>query len=114
MQRDWRDIGFTAIATPHDHYVDFVIYEIECEFQDGSIGWHKAGAISSPTPVTSVAEAEAYLHGGVKWDGCSDWHFDEQERSMLHACSRSDLMHLGEAMARCWDWTKELLPNFDQ
>ena len=58
-------------------------------------------------------ESEVYLHGIVKWDGCSNWHFDEQDRVMLHGCSREDLTNLGELMAKCWDYAKENLESWD-
>jgi len=88
--RRCEDLGFTIVAfTDGDYMVDFHVYEIDCE--EG---------------------AEPYLHGHVKWDGCSNWHFDEQDRAMLHCCSREDLTRIGEVMAACWDWAAELCPKW--
>lgn len=107
-----REVGFTFVAQPHDYHVDYTLYDIEGWTEDDQPMWHKAGAVAWPHPVESLSDAEPYLHGHVKWDGCSNWHFDEQDRLMLHACSREGLMRLGEAMALCWDWTAELCPNW--
>jgi len=113
------DLGFTVCATAYTHHVDFVVYDIEA-WQEGATPevydmplWHKAGAPSHPDPVNCIEEAEPYLHGEVKWDGCSNWHFDEQDRIMLHGCTRHDVLRFGEVMAECWDWAAELCPAWN-
>jgi hypothetical protein len=113
LRRDWPDIFFTATAEVGTYSVDFSVYAIEGIDSEGVTLWHLAGSPSYPDPTDSLDKAERYLNGAVKWDGCSDWHFDEQDRVMLHGCSRQNLVDLGDVMARCWDWAAELLPNFD-
>ena len=112
-------LGFTIVAEPHEYYVEYTIYDIE-GWSEGNVAgvydvpnWHRAGADTHPDFVKTLEEAEPYLHGSVKWDGCSNWHFDEQERVMLHGCSRADVLRFGEVMAMCWDWTAELCPHWD-
>lgn len=60
----------------------------------------------------NLEEAEIYLHGHVKWDGCSNWYFDAQDGCMLYGCSKSDIQRFGDIMAFCWDWTASILPTF--
>jgi hypothetical protein len=110
------ELNFTVAATPHSHHVDFIVYNIEA-WQEGATLevfdvplWHKAGSLSRPDAVSSLEGAEPYLHGYVKWDGCSNFYFDEQERGMLHGCERRDVLRFGEVMAACWDWAAELCP----
>ena len=107
-----RELDFTVVAQVHEHWVDYAIYDIE-GWQDNAPCWHKAGSMHYPDDVSRLEEAEPYLHGTVKWDGCSNWHFDEQDRVMLHGCSKADVQRFGDVMAYCWEWTRELLPNFD-
>lgn len=64
-------------------------------------------------PTADIDSAGVYLSGEVKWDGCSNWRFDEQDDCMLHACSREELSRFSEAMQLCYDWAKELLPHHD-
>ena len=107
-----RELDFTVVAQVHEHWVDYTIYGIEgC--QDNAPCWHKAGSMHYPDDVSRLEEAEPYLHGTVKWDGCSNWHFDEQDRVMLHGCSKAQVQRFGDVLAYCWEWTRELLPNFD-
>lgn len=104
------DLAFTVVATPHSHRVEYVIYDCVGYTEDGKPLWsHKKPECCSDL-VDCVSDAAIYLHGSVKWDGCSNWHFDEQDRVMLHGCSREHLLRLGEVMARCWDWTAVLCP----
>jgi len=112
--RHSQELGFTIVAVPHSHHVEFTVYDVEA-WQEGEKSgvfdmplWHKAGTGSYPAPVDTLDEAEPYLHGSVKWDGCSNWHFDEQDRAMLHGCCRKDVLRFGEVMALCWDWAADL------
>lgn len=113
-------LDFTVVADVGDSLVSFDIYDIEGWGEGECPGvfdiplWHKEGAKHYPDSVLDLDVAERYLHGSVKWDGCSDWHFDEQDRNMLHSCSLHGLQRLGDVMTFCWKWTSELLPNFDQ
>lgn len=107
------DLLFSIVAEPHAYCVEFKIYDMIEVGSDGkNFSWPRIGAEHGMDVVTRLEWAEVYLSGSVKWDGCSNWHFDEQDRCMLHACSREGLLRLGEVMALCWDWTAELCPNW--
>lgn len=112
------DLRFTVTAEVHDHWVNFTVYDIEGGAEGATPGiydvplWHRKGAPTHPDTVDRLEDAEVYLHGRVKWDGCSDWHFDDQDRGMIHGCSREDVQRLGDVMARCWDDTATLCPRW--
>lgn len=110
--KHFNDLSFSVKATVHSHYVDYAGYYHEGYSPDGTPMFTERGALTHPSPVETMDEAEPYFHGSVKWDGCSNWNFDEQERCMLHGCSKSDIVNLGLILGECWEWTKELLPNF--
>ncbi|WP_175952856.1 hypothetical protein [Burkholderia sp. BCC0405] len=117
--KNFTELDFTAVAEVHSYRVDFKIYHVmSWEWWDDNGHherplWVRAGSTGGGDDVQNLEEAEIYLHGEVKWDGCSNWHFDEQDRVMLHGCSRSDIQRFGDVMAACWDWAMELLPNSD-
>jgi hypothetical protein len=114
-----RDLGFTIVAVAHRHRVDFTIYDVEGWAEGETKGeydrpvWHRAGAHSHPDAVDTLEEAEPYLHGEVTWDGCSNWHFDEQDRVMLHGCCKADVQRFGDVMALCWDLAAEMCPAWN-
>jgi hypothetical protein len=45
----------------------------------------------------------------VKWDGCSNWRFGDEQPSWLHFCEREHLAKLADLMAACWDWAGEIM-----
>jgi hypothetical protein len=106
------DLGYTIVPEVHDYHVEFKVYKFVCE-QGGVFEYQKADS-ESMNLTTNLDEAEVYLRGSVKWDGCSNWHFDEQDRVMLHFCDHGDLLNLGVVMATCWEMAEELCPNFDR
>lgn len=113
--KHFNDIGFSVVAEVESHHVSFNCYAHDAWDMDGTPLFHRKGSPCHPDCVNSIDSAEIYLHGCVKWDHCSNWWFDEQDRGvMLHACSREDLINIGELMARCWDWAPEILPTFSQ
>lgn len=110
--KHFKDLDFTVVATPYSHWVEYAIYDIEGYTSiDNMPLWHKADSEEYPDCVESLSEAEVYISGSVKWDGCSNWNIDENERGMLHGCSRQDIQRIGDIMAQCWDWTSQLIPN---
>lgn len=117
--KHFNDLYFTVVAEAHEYRVEFKIYEIlgweDGDSQEKTYGrplYRRAGAHSSGDTVETLEESEVYLSGFVKWDGCSNWRFDEQDRCMLHGCSKADVQRFGDVMAACWDWTAELCPNW--
>lgn len=106
---------FSAKAIPNGHYVDFLIYEMSGLAEDDN-GNYTVPIYQLPDDkhhdTESLDNAKVFLHGTVKWDGCSDWMVDEMARHhMLHSCDRKYLENFGQIMTRCWDWTKELIPD---
>lgn len=74
-------------------YCDFVVYEM-VGLPGYGHGPVMAGESDTPT--------ESFLHGYVKWDGCSNWHFDEQDRIMLHFCGVKRATDIGELFRRIY------------
>ncbi|WP_174936596.1 hypothetical protein [Burkholderia lata] len=115
---NFSDLKFTVMAEVHEHRVEFKIYDIAGWIEGPRKGfydcpiWRRADACSSDDTVEAIEESEVYLHGQVKFDGCSNWHFDEQDRVMLHGCCKADVHRFGDIMGACWDWAAELLPNW--
>jgi hypothetical protein len=118
VAKNFVDLNFTVVAEVHEYRVEFKIYDIVGMAEGDTKGvydrplWHKAGSPRSADIVETLAESEVYLSGHVKWDGCSNWQFDEQDRCMLHGCSRQGIQRFGDILGACWDWAAELCPNW--
>jgi len=107
------ELDFTIVAVTHERRVDFKIYEVIAWAESTTLGVYDVPEFyiyhtENVCLTESIQEAELYLHGEVKSDGCSKWHFDEQDRVMLHGCTRQDLLRFGEVMAACYDWAAEI------
>lgn len=113
-----KDLYFTVVAKVFEYRVEFKIYDIEGWGEGGTEVvydkplWHKLNSPHYPDFVDSLEEADVYLHGTIKWDGCSDWQFDEQEKGCLHGCTRKDIQRFGDVMGYCWDWASEVCPSW--
>ena len=97
------DYSFTVKAYPESHYVKFEIFEIKGTNAEDRLYGADAGL--------RLDEAPLYVHGTVKWDGCSDWQIDEPV--CLHFCTRGGVSDLGSILTSCWDWASELIDCFE-
>lgn len=106
------DIGYTVKADYKDAdlFVEFDIYQIEGKDLNGVRGYESQD--DDESSVTDLSDAAIFIAGSVKWDGCSNWRFDEQDRGWIHGCSRADLVNMGEVMARCRDLAATLIPKW--
>lgn len=63
-----------------------------------------------------VAEGDDILfHGGIKWDGCSNWDFstDDGTTHPLHFCGKGDAKNFGQLLDKLYEVAAELMPNND-
>jgi len=65
------EFGFRVVWKVLPHWADVRVYEITSR-EDGTPGFDRRGARSLPDPVHDITDAEVYLKGYIKWDGCSE------------------------------------------
>lgn len=114
--RTFKELDFTVRITPFSHYVHYDIFNIDY-FQhvegEGEVPfWDRKDSHTNGNGVRSLDEAELYIQGTVKWDGCSDWIFEDAK--LHHGCNREDLARVGDVMAICWEMNDEFCPHWDQ
>lgn len=107
VQKYLKDMAFTVIANPEEYHVDYQIYEVTGWLMDGQPLYGDQQEFEEITEKTPK-----FAHGFVKWDGCSNWHFDVMDDCMIHGCTRKDVQRIGDVLGICWDWTKELCSNW--
>lgn len=109
--REFRELKFTVVATRlYSHSINYTVYRhAGISYENDEVLYLKAGEVCN-IPCDTLKEASIFVNGAVKWDGCSNWHFDEQDFVMIHECTREGLLRIGEILAKCWDLTRELLP----
>lgn len=115
VERLWADQygGFLCRAIPHEHYAEFTVYTV-LWLEEGKPFFQEKEAMTSPEPTTDLNEAEVYLSGSVKWDGCSNLMFDAQNDCALHFCGKKEAIeNTGGLIAKVYDLAKEIIPAWD-
>jgi hypothetical protein len=118
MRYDFNALDFTVVASQtNDVVVSFDVYEIVARTEGdtkgvyNAVNWRTKDDYQDIT--TDITKARRYLHGDVKWDGCSNWYFDEQEHVMLHFCSLKQIEAISAVMKECWDIAAGLIANWE-
>lgn len=107
----FEDIDYAVVAEPQSHHVDYRIYRVK-GIADGIGPIYESAEDQLRAETEDIEKAYVYAHGYVKWDGCSNWHFDQQDDVMLHFCERDQLLNLGVVLQRCWDMTEGLIDSW--
>lgn len=112
----FEDLSFTVVAElgENELHVSFKVLDIEGHTEDMQPLYEpQEGAphnASGYVDTTDPLHAAPYINGSVKWDGCSNWLFDDQVGgNMLHGCSRRDIQRYGDVLGRCWDMAGEMM-----
>jgi len=103
-------VNFTVVAKPSSHHCDFDVYEIAS--REPTITWSLPDKCS-PEFTEDLSKAEKFLHGFIKWDGCSNWHFDIQDGCMIHFCSADESQAIGNLFRELYLIADELIPNWN-
>jgi hypothetical protein len=103
---------WAIVADAESHWVGFQVYKcIGREIVRGKPGrpfFNRDGYTSSPDPVFELSEAQTFLGGTIKWDGCSDWMFND---TPIHYCSMDSAKELGALMEWLYEIAEELMPE---
>ena len=106
------DLGYAVVYKVFDYRIEVEVYETaEMKSGDGTV------EVMYPKGnfwVTDPGEADVFLEGYVKWDGCSNWDFHPSDkgvaedgksqcRHMHHFCDREGLVNVGMLLSRIYD-----------
>lgn len=113
--KHFTDLGFTIVARPASHYVEYLVYRHDAVDENKAPMFHRKGSAMWPDPVATLEEADVYMKMDVKWDCCVNWIFPGmQANKYAHACSREELENVGKVQVICYDWTKEIIGSWDE
>jgi hypothetical protein len=111
---NWPDIGYAIRATAGGldgdggpYWIEFKVYTL-CTINANGYGYQRDGSHFSPDVVDTLDEAEVFLRGSVKWDGCANFTFEEAS-AMLHTCGREDMATIGKLLVRVHDFCGHML-----
>lgn len=108
----WDDLKVTVIFTQeYDHSINFYTAEIVATQITGpgfqaDRGWTKKGGFNNMDLVYDPHDAERYLAGYVKWDGCQEIDFGDGH---MHLCGPEGVEHLSQTLIRIFNRCGELM-----
>jgi hypothetical protein len=111
---DFEDIMYAVrvvCESPDDVTVKFSAVRISGFAESGAHVYAKDDERGCSGVTDDFDDANVFLSGRIKWDGCADMKFDEQETVMLHFCGRNDVANLGALLPRLYDLAAELMPE---
>ena len=94
--------------------VEFEAYKVTGREPRGKAWFARDNERGADDPTDKLEDADRYLRGEIKWDGCSHWYFDEQDRVMLHLCGRDAALDIGRLFEAMFDIARELMPDMEQ
>lgn len=97
-----------------DHWCNITAWEIvgiESSPVAGRVMFQRRGAPTSPDFVYTTDEAEKYLHGSIKWDGCSDLNFWPDDDGYVHWCGPHDFRKHFQLLETIYRRAQELMPQ---
>ena len=100
----WNDIFYAALLEYEgdDPYrVEMTVYATIDTATNGNTIYRLVDTQNDTT--TKIEDAEVYMHGWIKWDECSDMHFDDQDCTMIHFCGREHIACFCEMLHRLYD-----------
>lgn len=121
----WPDLGYIVRFVYRDHkedchWMDFEVYHItgypgypeECkdapasDFSVAMKGWKQSG---DDVGGDDLDNAEIYARGSVKFDGCSNWHWNK----CTHICGIDEAAKHCSMVYRVFERMKALVPEHD-
>lgn len=115
MLNTYKEIGFVIFMTKNgdDSHVNFKVVDInDCVIDDHSVKFIKNGTKEEELS-RDIEDAEIFLSGFIKWDGCSNMKFDAQEKAYLLFCGRKGAKDIGKLMEKLYDLAAEMMPEYE-
>jgi len=100
------EFGFRVVWSYLPHWADVKVYKIVSRGVDinNTPMFQRKDSPCSPDPVLTVEEAEVYLEGYLKWDGCSDL-----DQGKHHYCDEQGLIRHAMLLNYLWQRAHQLM-----
>lgn len=114
----WDDIGMSAVTCSDEYEMSFKLHTHMSQdiWQSGKKiadrdFLRKNGNGNSFDTVIDINDAEVFMSGYIKWDGCANLRFDEQDRGLIHICGEENFEDIAEAVHRLYELARTTITN---
>lgn len=102
------DYGVTVVFTLDAHVAFFAAEIVARSMPDDAPLYTKNGARASCDHVEDPRQAERFIAGSVKWDGCSHVTFGDED-AYIHMCGREAFDKLATVLPQIYERCGELM-----
>ena len=102
------DIGYIVLYGVDEYRIVFHVFEILST--EPKILLHSKHDDSRPSPVETFEDAEIFLIGSIKWDGCADLNWAPDDEGYHHYCSRKQSTEVGTLLYRLYELASAVMP----
>ena len=107
--------NYLAIINVFEHRMEFKVFEYT-EFT-GPNGhgeqYPSLRGVSSDDDTEDIYNAQSYFEGTIKWDGCCNVIYSDQNNCMLHYCGISDYRESHNMIEGLYNYASENIPSWD-
>jgi len=105
-------VVFCCIGT---RWMNYVILEIVAGPVNGKgpVQFTQQGADSPLTFSTGLDDAQVFMYGSLKWDGCMDLTVGQGDDYQLHFCGRNSALIFQRVVERLYDIAAAHMSAFD-
>jgi hypothetical protein len=107
----------TVVATTKEYCLDFKVYKIVAWSGENYKvpvyeNWDPKH-VSVPNYVETIEEASCFIDGFLKWDGCCNFRFPENEVAYLHTCTKQEAGDIGRLLEFVYELGEQSIPKWD-
>lgn len=109
MKETYKDLDCTVTYEVNPAHVDFSVYEIighSGSVFDKPIYEGIGGCGADEKSTGDINKANKYIHGTVKWDGCSHVYFGDE--GYIHMCGGNEFKRIGAILEKVYKRCYEL------
>ncbi|MCA1379462.1 hypothetical protein I6F34_01335 [Bradyrhizobium sp. BRP05] len=92
-----------------DHESTLYFQVVEITMWDGDVYWFDNADWGKPD-TTNPEEAEVFMDGAIKWDGCSNWSFCG--KTSVHICGPEGVDRLKQLFDGMYAIAQERMPGY--
>ncbi len=96
-------------GTKEECVVDWLVYKTNTHPIPDTAIFYKVVDGACNVPTDKIEEAEIFIQGFTKWDGCSNFSFPDD--AMLHICNVDEMKDVGVIFDQVYEMAKEMLAD---
>lgn len=91
----WEDLRCVVEINATEYSLEFNVYEVF--FTNSEIMYQTKDSHSYPKPTADIANAQVFISGYIRYDGCMDIQFPEQ---VIHFCDKQGIKNVYDIISR--------------